>query len=58
MPARAAAVSKHDALRMLRDAEPHPDPARSSAPLPAMTIEEMKYRQDLAEEVVYGVSPR
>ena len=58
MPARAAAVSKLDALRMLQEAEAHPDLLMSSTPLPATTTERMSHRQDLAEELVHRVSPR
>ena len=35
MPARAAATSKHDALRMLQEADSHPDSAMTSTPMVA-----------------------
>ena len=57
-PARVNAGSKTDALRMLREAEPHPDPSRSSAGMTATTTGGMSYRQDLAEELVHRASPR
>ena len=57
-PARITAGSKTDALRMLREAEPHPDPSRSSAGMTATTTGGMSYRQDLAEELVHRASPR
>ena len=53
MPARVAAMSRQDALRMLRDAEPQPQPEMSSTPLPLSTIEKLKHHQDLAEELVH-----
>ena len=57
-PARVAAGSRTEALRMLRDAEPHVDPSRSSAGMTATTTGGMSYRQDLAEELVHRASPR
>ena len=57
-PAREAAGSRSDALRMLREAEPHPDPSRKSAEMATKTAEAMRYRQDLAEELVHRASPR
>ena len=58
MPARAAAVSKHDALRMLRTAEPDPEPARISTPLRRRLSKSTRLRQDLAEDLVHRASSR
>ena len=57
-PAREAVGSRSDAFRMLREAEPHPDPSRKSAEMATKTAEAMRYRQDLAEELVHRASPR
>ena len=57
-PARVAAGSRTDALRMLREVEPHPDSSRSSAGMTATTTGRMSCSQDLAEELIHHASPR
>ena len=57
-PARVAAGSRSDALRMLQEVDPHPESSRSSAGMLTTTTGRMSYRQDLAEDLVHHASPR
>ena len=56
MPARAAAVSRHDALRMLKETEAHPEISGNFAP--ALPTERQNNQRDLAEDLILRTSPR
>ena len=58
MPARAAAVSRHDALRMLKETESHPEISGNFAQHPALPTERQNDQRDLAEELIHRTSPR
>ena len=58
MPARAAALSKHDVLWMLQETEGNPETSMSFTPLPTPTTERKSQQQDLAEELINRAIPR
>ena len=58
MPARAAALSKHDALRMLQETEGDPEMSMNFTPQPAPSTERKGHQQDLAEELIHRATPR
>ena len=59
MPARLAALTKQDAIQMLRESRAGADLATSFWSQPASTGESKIHRhQDLAEELTHRLSPR
>ena len=58
MPARAAALSKHDALLMLKETEAHPEISMNFAHHPAPPTKRKDHQRDLAEELIHLTNPR